>query len=143
MIVIYTTPGCVSCRKAKNWLKERNIDFIEKNIYVSLLSDFEIKYLLSRCDNGTDDIISKRSKVLKENNINLDEMNISQLIDFVRNNPSVLKRPILIDDKALLVGYDEEEIEIFERGDFREYLQTTCLKEKCPNYQVCYKNREE
>ena len=60
MIVIYTSPGCASCRKVKAWLKERDIKFIEKNIFNVLLNRKEIKYLLSRSDNGTDDIISKR-----------------------------------------------------------------------------------
>ena len=33
MIVVYTSPGCASCRKVKQWLKDRNLKFIEKNIF--------------------------------------------------------------------------------------------------------------
>ena len=58
MVIIYTSPGCASCRKAKQWLKENNIEFVEKNIFTSLLNEDEIKYILSRSENGTEDIIS-------------------------------------------------------------------------------------
>ena len=42
MIVIYTSPGCASCRKVKAWLKEREIKFIEKNIFNVLLNRKEL-----------------------------------------------------------------------------------------------------
>ena len=50
MIVVYTSPGCASCRKVKQWLKDRNLPFIEKNIFKVLLNDDEIKHLLMRSE---------------------------------------------------------------------------------------------
>ena len=61
MLLLYTSSGCASCRKAKQWLKDNHIQFIEKNIFTTLMREDEIKYLLSRCENGTQDIISTRS----------------------------------------------------------------------------------
>ena len=58
MIILYTSPGCASCRKAKQWLKDNQLPFVEKNIFTTMLKEDEIKYLLSRCENGTEDIIS-------------------------------------------------------------------------------------
>ena len=66
MIILYTSPGCASCRKAKQWLKDNDLKFVEKNIFTTLLKEDEIKYLLSRTENGTEDIISTRSKVFQE-----------------------------------------------------------------------------
>jgi len=31
-IVVYTSSGCVRCAMLKKWLKNRNIEFIEKNL---------------------------------------------------------------------------------------------------------------
>ena len=45
MIVVYTSPGCASCRKVKQWLKDRNLEFIEKNIFKTVLNEKEIKTL--------------------------------------------------------------------------------------------------
>ena len=56
MIVVYTSPGCASCRKVKQWLKDRNLPFTEKNIFKTLLDEEEIRYLLMRSENGTDDL---------------------------------------------------------------------------------------
>ena len=141
MIVLYTSSGCGSCRKAKQWFKDKNIKYIEKNIFTTLLKEDELRFLLSRSENGTDDIISKRSKVIKDNNIDIDSMPLSELISFVQQNPSVLKRPIILNEKSMVVGYDESEIEIFDQQI--KNLRFECLKDSCPNYQVCGKCREE
>ena len=113
MIVLYSSPGCASCRKVRQWLKEHNLKFTEKNIFTSELSDKEIKHLLMRSENGTDDIISKRSKVMKESKLDLGDLSMSELITFIQRHPSVLKRPIVMDDKSFLIGYDDEEIDAF------------------------------
>ena len=52
MIILYTSPGCASCRKAKQWLKDNDMKYIEKNIFTTLLKEDEIKYLLQRTENG-------------------------------------------------------------------------------------------
>ncbi len=140
MIVIYTSPGCASCRKVKAWLKEKGLPFVEKNIFTTLLSDGEIRHLLMRSENGTDDIISKRSKILQEKKIDVDSMSTNQLIEFIRNNPSVLKRPIILDEKSFKVGYDEDEIDVFIPAKLRNIAATSCCT-SCPNYPGCGKVR--
>lgn len=136
MIVVYTSPGCASCRKVKAWLKERNLKFIEKNIFTTSLNEGEIKYLLTRSENGTEDIISKRSKIIQETKLDLDEMSIKELVSFIQVNPSVLKRPIIINERNFMVGYDEEEIGAFIPPELRK-MQTHC-DETCPNYEECH-----
>lgn len=113
MIILYTSPGCASCRKAKQWLKEHKLSFVEKNIFSSLLRDEEIRYLLMRTENGSEDIISTRSKVFQELDQDLDDLTFSELIDFIKVNPSVLKRPIIVDENSFVVGYDDDEITSF------------------------------
>ena len=140
MIVVYTSPGCASCRKVKKWLKDHDLKFIEKNIFTTLLNKTEITHLLQRSENGTEDIISKRSKIIQESKIDLDSMSITQLVDFVRKNPSVLKRPIILDEKNFQVGFDEEEIDAFIPDELRKLASNVCNKE-CPNWEGCQKVR--
>lgn len=123
MIVVYTSPGCASCRKVKNWLKDHDLRFIEKNIFHTTLNESEIKHLLMRSENGTEDIISKRSKIIQEKNIDVEEMTMNELVEFIQENPSVLKRPIVLNEKTFLVGYDEEEIGAFIPSNRREPLR--------------------
>ena len=96
MIRIYTAPSCASCRKVKSWLKDHQIPYVEKNIFSTLLRENELQELLERSENGTDDIISKRSKIIKENQVDVEDMSIKELIHFIQDNPSILKRPIII-----------------------------------------------
>ena len=136
MIVIYTSPGCASCRKVKQWMHERNLKFIEKNIFTTLLNESEIKHLLMRSENGTEDYISIRSKNIQETKINIEEMSIKQLVEFIQENPSVLKRPIILDERSFLVGYDEEEIGAFIPRELRNVAISACTPD-CPNYPEC------
>ena len=108
MIILYTSPGCASCRKAKQWLKDNDMKYIEKNIFTTLLKEDEIKYLLQRTENGTEDIISTRSKAFQELHRDLDDISIKELVDIIQKNPSILKRPIMINEKSFVVGYDDD-----------------------------------
>ena len=110
MIKIYTSPSCSSCRKVKKWFEEEGIPYIEKNIFVATIREEDVKEMLSKSENGTEDIISKKSKIVKESGVDVDSMTINELISFISKNPSVLKRPIIVDDHRIQVGYNPEEI---------------------------------
>ena len=124
MVIIYTSPGCPGCRKAKKWMKENHISFAEKNIFSNILKEAESKYLLSRCENGTEAIISTRSKAFQNLNRDINDLSVRELVKFIRDNPSVLKRPIMLTEKAMVIGYDKDEItavvpETMRAGSFR------------------------
>ena len=142
MIRIYTAPSCASCRKVKSWLNENQIPYVEKNIFSTLLKESELRELLERSENGTDDIISKRSKIIKENDIDIDSMKINDLIKFIQENPSVLKRPIMIDERRFQVGYNAEEIrELAECHDMDHCPQFS--NKDCLNFKKEYERDRE
>lgn len=113
MLNLYTSPSCTSCRKAKAWLKEYDISFKERNIFANPINKEEIMQVLRMTENGTEEIISTRSRTFQNLKINLDDLSIDQLIDLVEKNPSLLRRPIIMDDRRLQVGYNEDEIRRF------------------------------
>ncbi|WP_283584316.1 transcriptional regulator Spx [Limosilactobacillus difficilis] len=113
MVTLYTSPSCTSCRKAKAWLKKHNIPFKEQNIFSEPLTTNEIKQMLQMTENGTEDIISKRSKAYRQLKVNLDELPMKEMFELIRKTPGLLRRPIIMDDKRLQVGYNEDEIRRF------------------------------
>ncbi|WP_156288431.1 transcriptional regulator SpxA [Oceanobacillus salinisoli] len=113
MVTLYITPCCTSCRKAKAWFQENDIPFHERNIYSEALTIHEIKEILQLTENGTEEIISTRSKVFQELGADIDELPMNELYAFIHANPGILKRPIISDGKRLQVGYNEEEIRSF------------------------------
>ena len=123
MIKLYTTPSCTSCRKAKAWLKEHNLEFTEKNILSDPITKDELKAILLMTEEGTDEIISTKSKTLKELNINIEALPLQQLFQLIIDNPTILRRPIFHDEKRLQVGYNEEEIRSFLPRKVRSFMR--------------------
>lgn len=136
MVIIYTSPGCASCRKAKQWLKDNQIEFKEKNIFTTILDENEIKYILSRCENGTEDIISVRSKVFQSLKKDINDLSMKELVTLIQKNPSILKRPIMLSKKSLVVGYDDDEITVMMPAELRPVVEDSC-NPSCPNYDIC------
>ena len=127
MVTIYTTNSCASCRKAIKWLKENNIKYKEINFFTTPLKRSDILAILDNSLNGFEDIISTRSKVFTESNLNIDDMKFNELIDFIIEHPSILKRPIIIDDRNIQVGYNDEEIRTFIPAEVRrKWMCTDC-----------------
>ena len=129
MIKLYTAPSCLSCRKVKKYFKDNNIEFVEKNIISTSLHKDDILRMLMDSENGFDDIISTRSKVIKDNNINIDNMKTSELIDFIIKNPTILKRPIIVSDLELQVGYNEDDITLFLPQEIRDIECEHCFSD--------------
>ena len=119
MIQIYTTPSCASCRKAKKWFDQYKIPYSEKNIFSIKLSQEDIFKMLANSENGFEDIISTRSKIFKEKKLDPDSMSVKELVAFIIEYPSVLKRPIIINENELQVGYNNEDITIFLPKELR------------------------
>lgn len=133
MITIFTTPSCSSCRKAKKWLDDHKIAYEEKNLFNQRITEDDIDRMLENAENGFEDIISTRSKIFKEQSLDVEDMRISELKQFIINNPSVLKRPIIIDGDKMQVGYNDEEIRVFIPKRLRELIM--CVD--CPQGEYC------
>lgn len=113
MIKLYTSPSCTSCRKAKSWLIEQELPFEERNIFSRPLNKEEIKEILCLTETGTDEIISTRSKVYEKLNIDFDELSFNELVELIEKHPTLLRRPIILDERHLQVGYNQDDIHQF------------------------------
>ncbi|MCR8612990.1 MAG: Spx/MgsR family RNA polymerase-binding regulatory protein [Mycoplasma sp.] len=115
MITVYVTTSCKSCKKAIEFLKENNISYIEKNLFFSVLDINELKKMLKYTEDGFDSIISKRSNVYEEIDFDFNDLTMNEASDFIIKNPSILKRPIIIDDERgnMEIGYNVDGIRIF------------------------------
>jgi regulatory protein spx len=121
MVTLYTSPSCTSCRKARTWLEENNIEYTERNIFSEPLGLEEIKEILRMTEDGTDEIISTRSKTFQKLNVDVDTLPLQGLYTLIQQNPGLLRRPIILDEKRLQVGYNEDEIRRFLPRKVRSY----------------------
>ena len=126
MIYLYISPSCQSCRKTVKWFKDQELHFETINILKDKLTKDDIFRMLKNSFNGFEDIISRRSKPFLENNLDLDEMKTSELINFIIENPTVLKRPIIVASNLLEVGYNPDDIRAFIPPEKRVFNRVSC-----------------
>ncbi len=113
MLKVYTSYNCSSCKKVMNWLDESGFGYEEYNFFSKGLSEEDVTHILKYTKNGFEDVISERSKIYNKYKGEIEEMKTKELIEFIIDNPSILKRPILVDDvtKSIKVGYNVIEMD--------------------------------
>ncbi|WP_087717399.1 transcriptional regulator SpxA [Levilactobacillus brevis] len=112
-VTLYTSPSCTSCRKARLWFEEHGITYREQNIFSEPLTVNDIKSILRLTEDGTEEIVSKRSRAYQELTVDLDDLPLRDLYALIQEHPGILRRPIMVDEKRLQVGFNEEEIRRF------------------------------
>lgn len=120
MIKLYGSASCNSCRKAKAWLDEQGLDFEERNIISNPLTKKELKEILTLTERGTEEIIATRSKVYNKFTFDFNDLSLNELVTVIEENPSLLKRPIVMDGARLQVGYNEDEMHQFIPREIRK-----------------------
>lgn len=113
MITIFTTPSCTSCRKAKKWLTEHGLEFEERNLFHDELHMNELQKILGLTEEGVEEIISDRSRIYEKLSLDFEDLKLAELLSLLQENPTLLRRPIMVDDKRMRIGYNADEIRCF------------------------------
>ncbi|WP_050180840.1 Spx/MgsR family RNA polymerase-binding regulatory protein [Domibacillus robiginosus] len=109
-VTFYTYPSCTSCRKTKKWLSAHSVEVQERHLFRETPTRQELLTLLSMTSEGLDELLATRSRTFKSLHVNVDEMPLSAVVDLIIQEPKLLRRPILTDGKALVVGYNPEKL---------------------------------
>ena len=104
-------PKCSTCRKAKTWLEDHNIsyelrDIKEENPTAQELSDWQKKSGLPMKKFFNTSGMLYREMGLKDK---LKAMTDQEMLDLLATDGMLVKRPILVTDDAVLVGFKEAE----------------------------------
>lgn len=108
MIKIYGIPNCDSMKKARKWLAEHNIAY-EFHDYKKLGADEALlRHWIKQL--GWEVLLNRRGmmwrKLTQKQRDNIDE---ASAVKLMLETPSIIKRPVLIDGKRILVGFKKEE----------------------------------
>lgn len=103
-------PKCSTCKKAKKWLEENNIEFTSRNIVTQTPTAQELNEWIK---NSRQDIkkwfntsgLKYKELKLKEK---LSTMSNEEKIQLLASDGMLIKRPLLISDKGILIGSKEE-----------------------------------
>ncbi|WP_339062271.1 Spx/MgsR family RNA polymerase-binding regulatory protein [Tepidibacillus marianensis] len=110
-VVFFTYPSCTSCRKTKAWLTEKGVTYEERHLFKNPPSVSELTEILKRTLNGTDELLSTRSQLFKSLNVDIEDLKVSELLDLLSKDPRLLKRPIVIDQESVVIGYNKPALE--------------------------------
>lgn len=104
-------PKCTTCRKAKKFLTENNIEFIDRHIADENPSKEELKDWIAKSGLPINKFINTSGVLYREMQLK-DKVKVlpqEELLDILASNGMLVKRPIVIKDDTVLVGFKEEE----------------------------------
>ena len=106
-------PACSTCQKAKKWLLENNIEFTNRLIVENNPTVEELKEWISKSDLPLKKFFNTSGVVYKELKLSekLPNMNEEEQIALLASNGKLVKRPLIITNNSVLVGFKPEEWE--------------------------------
>lgn len=106
-------PKCSTCQKAKKWLEEHNIDYTERHIvennpsYEELKAWYEKSGLVLKKFFNTSGLLYKEMELKNK----LPNMSEEEQLKLLSTNGMLVKRPIIVEDNKVFVGFKESEWE--------------------------------
>jgi len=108
MITIYGIPNCDTIKKARNWLKDNNVDYTFHDYKKLGVPEKELKIWVKKL--GWEILLNKRGTTWRKlDEKTKDSVNEQSAIQIMLENPSIIKRPVLVKGKTILVGFKAEE----------------------------------
>lgn len=103
-------PKCSTCKKAKKWLEENNIDFVDRNIVAETPTVEELSKWIERSGQDIKKWFNTSGLKYKELNLKdkLVNMGDKEKIELLASDGMLIKRPLLISDKGIFIGFKEE-----------------------------------
>jgi arsenate reductase len=104
-------PRCSTCQKAKKWLEEHNIEFIERNIVEENPSFDELQTWYKQSGLPLKKFFNTSGLVYKEMQLKdkLPSMSEEEQLKLLASNGMLVKRPMVINEDKVLVGFKEAE----------------------------------
>lgn len=106
-------PKCSTCRNAKKWLEDHKIEFVDRHIIENNPTEEELTKWIKESKKDIKKWFNTSGMKYKELNLKDKLVNMSEKekIKILASDGMLIKRPILITDKGVLVGFREAEWE--------------------------------
>lgn len=103
-------PKCGTCQKAAKWLKENKVNVDSRDITKENPTKEELTVWIKKSGLPIAKFFNTSGKIYKENNLKEKVKSASEdeLLDILASNGMVVKRPLIIADNFVLVGFKEE-----------------------------------
>ena len=104
--IVYGIPNCDTVKKARAWLSEQGVDYTFHDYKKEGAEKANLDRWADRV--GWEVLLNRRGTTFRslpdEARADLDE---ARALDLMEAHPSLIKRPVVEQDDAVLVGFDE------------------------------------
>ena len=109
-------PKCSTCQKAKKWLNDNNIKFEDRNIVEQTPTVEELTKWIENSGYEIKKFFNTSGLKYKELNLKekLPNMSDNEKIKLLASDGMLVKRPMLINDEEVLLGFKEKEWEVLK-----------------------------
>lgn len=107
--ILYAYKNCDTCRKATKWLNEHQIKHETKAIRETPPTPAEVKTALAAHQGDVRKLFNTSGVDYREMGLKdqLPTMSESAALELLTNNGNLVKRPFLIGDDVVLIGFNE------------------------------------
>lgn len=110
MIYFIEYPTCSTCKKAKKYLSSLHIEFLSRDIKKDTPTKEELTNWIKTFNLPIHKLFNTSGLVYKELDLKnkLQTLSSDEKIELLASNGMLIKRPLLITDKTILIGFKEE-----------------------------------
>ena len=104
-------PKCSTCKKAKKYLNDNSINYVDRNIILENPSYDELKKWVDLYNVEIKRLFNTSGMKYRELGLKdkLVSMSDDDKLKLLASDGMLVKRPLLIDDKIILIGFKEKE----------------------------------
>ena len=104
-------PKCSTCKKAKKWLDDHNVEYTDRNIVEENPSYEELKEWYEKSGLPLKKFFNTCGMLYKEMNLKdkLSTMSEEEQLKLLASNGMLIKRPLLVGDDFIRLGFKEAE----------------------------------
>ena len=111
-------PKCSTCKKAKKWLEDNDVQFEDRNIITQTPTKEELSLWIEKTNKDIKKWFNTSGLKYKELKLKerLDDMLYEEKIELLASDGMLIKRPILVTKNGILNGFKEKEwIELLKK----------------------------
>ena len=119
---VYHRLSCTSSKKTISWLKKYGIPV--EVVRIENITKEALIQLLSLTDGGINDIIKNKTRsnsVVLHKVKHLESLSFNEALEYLLQNPILLKSPLLIGDNKYMIGFHSENIREFMPKAYRRH----------------------
>ena len=104
-------PRCGTCKKAQKWLDEHGVSYDYRDIKEDNPTESELRDWLDKSGLDVRRFFNTSGQLYKSMGLKdrLPDMSVDEKLELLATDGMLVKRPILIDDGFVLVGFKEDE----------------------------------